>query len=397
MKKWFLYKTICVEVILVLLSCNNGTTSTSSGGLNSSPYQVNGPFTAKDYAVGSGDQTFQLTIAEQNGLKDPDGDIVYFRSSTLPSWITLDESTGIVTVATVNSHTAETIQFWSEDEYGADSSASLIEIAVSVTQNNTPPTNKIFFASDRDGDFEIYSLNLDTDVLTKLTDNDVTDKQPSISADGTKIAFVSNSSGSWAIYTIDADGSNVSGALVTSLQSYDGHPSWNPDGTKFIYNLNYDIHVINSDGTGGGNITSTVFDDEKNAVWSHDGTKIAYTMKPDSGDYNIYIMNSDGSGALQLTTDAGIDQEPSWSADDSRIVFSTNRGGDYDIYTINTDGTLPSVLSGNTGDETSPSWSSDGTRIAYVKGGDIYIRNADGSGAETNITNDASTDQDPSW
>jgi len=108
-------------------------------------------------------------------------------------------------------------------------------------------------------------------------------------------------------------------------------------------------------------------------------------------------MNSDGSGALQLTTDAGIDQEPSWSADDSRIVFSTNRGGDYDIYTINTDGTLPSVLSGNTGDETSPSWSSDGTRIAYVKGGDIYIRNADGSGAETNITNDVSTDQDPSW
>ena len=47
--------------------------------------------------------------------------------------------------------------------------------------------------------------------------------------------------------------------------------------------------------------------------------------------------------------------------------------------------------------ESSPTWSGDGTLIAYVRGGEIYSRNSDGSGVETNVTNDGSTDQDPSW
>jgi Tol biopolymer transport system component len=405
MKKWYFVKSINIEILLSLIifaSCNNGTLP--SKGANQAPYPVTGPVTVIDYEKSTGIHTLQLEIQEQGGLSDPDGDAVYFKSNIPASvdWISIDEGSGLVTVDTAEAHSSADFSFWSEDELGADTSLEPFILAVTVTAPGV-----LVFASDRDwdvvgeedvnGDLEIYSLDLETDELTKLTSNDETDKQPSLSADGTKIAFVSDRSGSWAIYTMDVVGSNVSDALVSPIASYDGHPSWDPDELMIAYDYNYDIYTINTSTKEISNLTTTILADEKEPSWSSDGMKIAYSMKPSGGDYNIYTMDSDGDGSFQLTTDDAIDQEPSWSLDDTQIAFSTNRDGDYDIYTINTDGTLLSGLATNAGDETSPSWSSDGNTIAYVKSGDIYTRNADGSGVETNITNSAFTDQDPSW
>ncbi len=99
---------------------------------NQPPYPVTAPFTFRSYTEDSGLKTFQLEIEEQGGLADPDGDVVYFKSSLLPSWITLDENTGIVTVDTVDSHSSEEFSFWSEDEHGADTSESPFKITISV-------------------------------------------------------------------------------------------------------------------------------------------------------------------------------------------------------------------------------------------------------------------------
>ncbi len=100
---------------------------------NNPPYPVTVPFSSRYYAEDTGLQTFQLQIDEQDGLKDPDGDVVYFRSSSLPSWISLDEDTGLVTVDTTDSHSAEDFLFWSEDENGADTRSSAVAITISVS------------------------------------------------------------------------------------------------------------------------------------------------------------------------------------------------------------------------------------------------------------------------
>ncbi len=99
-------------------------------GENQPPYPVIAPFTSKNYTQMTGLKTFQLEIAEQGGLKDPDGDTVYFRCSDL-SWITVDENTGLVTVDTADTHSFEKILFWSEDE---DTNTSKpVEVIISVT------------------------------------------------------------------------------------------------------------------------------------------------------------------------------------------------------------------------------------------------------------------------
>lgn len=62
--------------------------------------------------------------------------------------------------------------------------------------------------SDRDGNREIYSVNLDGSGLRRLTDSPSQDGLPAWAPDGQTIAFVSDEGGVWAVWAVDADGGN---------------------------------------------------------------------------------------------------------------------------------------------------------------------------------------------
>src|SRR6266542_3810724 len=66
---------------------------------------------------------------------------------------------------------------------------------------------KIAFASNRDGNWEIYAMNADGSGQTDLTNNLANDTQPAWSADGQKLDFTSDRDGNEEIYVMNTDGS----------------------------------------------------------------------------------------------------------------------------------------------------------------------------------------------
>ncbi len=68
--------------------------------------------------------------------------------------------------------------------------------------------DRIAFMSNRDGDWDIYVMNMAGTDLDRLTDNDAHDGLPIWSADGRTIVFVSNEGGPWAIWAMSADASS---------------------------------------------------------------------------------------------------------------------------------------------------------------------------------------------
>ena len=99
------------------------------------------------------------------------------------------------------------------------------------------PNGQIAFRSDREDDnYEIYTMQDDGGNVTRLTDDDVVDFDPSSSPDGEKIAFASFRDGldNEEIYVMNAnDSSDVT--RLTDDDALDREPSWSPDGEKIAF------------------------------------------------------------------------------------------------------------------------------------------------------------------
>ena len=88
---------------------------------------------------------------------------------------------------------------------------------------------KIAFSSTRDGNSEIYVMDIDGRNHVRLTYDPGTDEDPSWSPDGERIAFVSRRSGVRQIYVMDSDGQNL---VRLTEESVNSEPTWSPDGKK---------------------------------------------------------------------------------------------------------------------------------------------------------------------
>ena len=259
----------------------------------------------------------------------------------------------------------------------------------------------IAFASDRDGDWEIYVMNADGSGQRRLTGNDANDWSPAWSPDGAQIAFVSDRDNNDEIYVMNADGSGQ--RRLTSNSDYDWSPAWSPDGEWIAFTSNRDgndeIYVMTADGSDQRRLTSSRNVQDFDPDWSPDGRWIAFTSARDGND-DIHVMDADGGNQRQLTDDGATNWWPAWSPDGTKIAFASKRDGNWEIYVMNSDGSNQRRLTENDTWDWWPAWSPDGTRIAFHSnsGGnwDIYVMDA-GGGGRRQLTTDEAADQYPAW
>jgi Tol biopolymer transport system component len=133
----------------------------------------------------------------------------------------------------------------------------------------SPNGQKIAFASDRDGDSEVYLVNADGSGLVQLTENSGYDGRPRWSPDGSQLAFETDRDGDWDIYLMNADGSNPH-AVTVYAKSSDWMESWSPDGRWLVYASNVDgdedLFIIRVDGTDQRRLTNNTTRD-LSPVW----------------------------------------------------------------------------------------------------------------------------------
>ncbi len=254
--------------------------------------------------------------------------------------------------------------------------------------------SQIAFSSDGN----IFLISADGSNPIQLTSGNK-DAWPAWSPDGAKIAFGSwREQNNYEIYVMNADGTGVT--RLTSDPASDYTPFWSPDGTKIAFasdrDGNFEIYVMNADGTGVVRLTNDGRFD-LGPAWSPDGLKIAFTSFR-SGQPEVYVMNANGTGLVPLTDNLGFD--PAWSPDGTRIAFGSTRNGTVEIYVMNADGSGVTKLTSNDAIEDGPAWSPNGTKIAFRSDRDgnseIYSMNADGT-AQTRLTNSPVFDAFPRW
>ncbi len=246
---------------------------------------------------------------------------------------------------------------------------------------------RIAFHSNRDGSWQIYSMNPDGTDVTQLAFGKK-DGEPSWSPDGSKIVFTGWDDYDPEIFVMSADGSGRT--QLTFNTEFDGKPAWSPDGSKIVFisvdpDLDREIFIMNPDGT---NVIQLTFDmrDAEDPTWSPDGSRIAFNSNKDA-DQEIYIMNADGSNIRKLTSNQMDDWNPTWSPDGKKIAFTSNRNGYNEIFVMDYDG-MGLVQLTHEKEDVCPAWSPDGSKIAFIRfntsryplvGWQVYLMNTDGT------------------
>ncbi len=201
-----------------------------------------------------------------------------------------------------------------------------------------------------------------------------------------QIIFQSNRDGDYEIFIMNSDGSGQ--RPLTNNNADDNYPVVSLDGSKVLFESvrdgNWEVYVMNSDGSQQQRLTNATDSKDRLPTWSPDGQQIAFISDRD-GDYDIYTMNVDGSNLRQVTFNDLREGHVSWSVD-NRLVYNigTEDSRSWNIYTINPDGTNQQQLTSNSVSDWAPEWSPDGRFILYlsiVDGNDpaIFVMNADGS------------------
>ena len=197
-----------------------------------------------------------------------------------------------------------------------------------------PDGKHVAAAAWNGGTSQIYLINtrnaegkIGAGAARNISNNEYRDRTPVFSPNGTRIAFVSDRDGDWDIYTMTLDGTDV--RRLTNSPGTDKSPAWSPDGSKitFISNregMDYDVFVMNADGSDPY-MLQPLDGNEYEPIFSPDGTKIACTTQR-RWNRCVQISNVDGSdpyyvGLGSLTQLWSI----SWSPDGKTLAGAFSR------------------------------------------------------------------------
>ncbi|MBF8284871.1 MAG: LysM protein, partial [Anaerolineales bacterium] len=194
------------------------------------------------------------------------------------------------------------------------------------------------------------------------------------------IAFQSERDGNFEIYVMNADGSDQGN--LTRNPAADIAPAWSPDGTRLAFisdrSGQQEIYVMNVEdtlqGTDGLGVTQLTNSPEVTWLpplsWSPDGARLvaarALDFHKDWEGIEIYVISVAGSGAVSITSNRFNDFDPKWAPDGKRIAFISWQYTPNILYAANPDGTGLTPLGGNGARNAGPyDWSPEGRHLAY--------------------------------
>ena len=240
-------------------------------------------------------------------------------------------------------------------------------------------TGRVVFSSGKHGDYDIWTLDLDTAELRQLTYGTFWNDKPRWWPDGRSIVYVSNATGTPDIYRLPADGSGQPVPLIQNGR-WNDCPAPSPDGRTlgFVSNIgeNNELWLADADG---GNVRRLTDNPANDAcfTWMPDGRRVLFSSDR-GGNLDVFELEIQTGRTKQLTFDEGMDISPTASPDGRFIAFVSNRqyapekardmwtDRDLDIWLMRADGASPVRVTDNQGSDRCVAWSPDGMKLMYA-------------------------------
>lgn len=263
----------------------------------------------------------------------------------------------------------------------------------------SPDQSQIAFGSQVGGDhWELWVMNVDGTNPRPLATPIVAKGFRQWSHDGTRIVFAATVGRNVEIFSVDVE----SGRLIrlTNSPGEDRDPSWAPDDSHIVFSStrdgNPEIYVMRADGTDVRRLTNHAAPDGSPA-WSPDGSRVAFVSTRDGGR-DVYLVRFDDGRLERLTIGAHATNDAlRWSPNGSYIAVQTADHDNYDIQLVRTADHERRTVAGTSAFDGQYSWSPAGDQLAFISERDgfnaVYV--TDLMGKQKRLTTTSSLN--PEW
>ncbi|QQS42262.1 MAG: serine/threonine-protein kinase [Acidobacteriota bacterium] len=239
----------------------------------------------------------------------------------------------------------------------------------------SPDGSSFIYASDKDGDFDIYLLRIGGSNEVNLTESsEADDTMPSFSPDGSSIAFRSEREPS-GIYVMGATGENPRRVADAGFD-----PAWSPDGKSIAIATRFqDVPAVRTPSAiwvvdiNSGEKRMLIDNYAHQPSWSADGKRIAFWYTEDRGKRIVATIPSEGGEASDIASESNTNWNPRWSPAGNFLYYASDRGGNTGFWRVPVD-TSSGKASGEHESVPTPAkfnrhpaFSSDGRRLIYVQ------------------------------
>ena len=234
---------------------------------------------------------------------------------------------------------------WNLWRSSSDGSGGISRVTAGNYFDTTPAFSadgkRIYFSSNRNSlRPRVWSVQADgVGGISMLTQGDAFDQSPSQNSKSERIFYQSmpRFSTNWQVWAISPDG-----GLPTQMTE-GAEPRVSPDGSTILFSVPdseselLKLWVMGAQGTNPTQLTDGEDSQEINASWSPDGNRIVFASdqaKDSNGkqNYDIWMMNRDGTGLTQLTTNGSTDWAPVFGPNGKFVYFLSNRGFNWEIW-----------------------------------------------------------------
>jgi len=197
--------------------------------------------------------------------------------------------------------------------------------------------------------YQIYYATDDGKIVKALTTGPGYNAEATLSMDGKKVAFTSSRDGDLDIYSMNVDGTDV--RRLTNTLGYDGGPFFSPDGNWIVYRAHHprneqeiahyksllaqglvepnemDLYVMRADGSNQQQITKLAGASFAPSFFL-DSQRIIFASNyehPATSQFELYTIDRHGNGLERVTFAGGFNAFPQFSPDGRKLVFISNR------------------------------------------------------------------------